>query len=84
MNEATEVNEGAADAADHAADAEAIRIEGVTKRFGEVAAVSEMDLVIFKGEFFSMLGPVRLRQDDDPADGRRLRAADRGRDLSRR
>ena len=30
---------------------------------------------IAQGEFFSLLGPVGLRQDDDPADARRLRAA---------
>jgi spermidine/putrescine transport system ATP-binding protein len=35
----------------------AIRLEGVTKRFGEFTAVEEMNLGIRKGEFFSLLGP---------------------------
>jgi spermidine/putrescine transport system ATP-binding protein len=36
---------------------EAIRFERVTKRFGELAAVRELDLTVRKGEFFSLLGP---------------------------
>jgi spermidine/putrescine transport system ATP-binding protein len=36
---------------------DAIRLEGVTKRFGDAAAVNEVTLDIHKGEFFSMLGP---------------------------
>ncbi len=36
---------------------EAIRFEGVTKRFGETEAVKDMELTIRKGEFFSLLGP---------------------------
>jgi spermidine/putrescine transport system ATP-binding protein len=36
---------------------EAIRFEGVTKRFGEMAAVDDMNLTIREGEFFSLLGP---------------------------
>jgi spermidine/putrescine transport system ATP-binding protein len=36
---------------------EAIRFDRVTKRFGEMAAVKDMQLTIRKGEFFSMLGP---------------------------
>ena len=35
------------------------------------------DLDIGRGEFFTLLGPERLRQDHDAADGRRLRGADR-------
>ena len=34
-----------------------MRLEGVIKRFGEVEAVSGVDLDIADGEFFSMLGP---------------------------
>ena len=34
-----------------------IVLEGVTKRFGSVVAVHELDLTIPGGEFFSMLGP---------------------------
>jgi spermidine/putrescine transport system ATP-binding protein len=36
---------------------EAIRFDRVSKRFGEMTAVREMELTIRKGEFFSMLGP---------------------------
>ncbi len=36
---------------------EAIRFDHVSKRFGEMTAVKEMELTIRKGEFFSMLGP---------------------------
>ena len=37
--------------------AEAIRIEDVTKRFGEHVAVDDVSLSIEQGEFFSLLGP---------------------------
>ena len=36
---------------------EAIRFEGVSKRFGDATAVRGLDLVIEQGEFFSLLGP---------------------------
>ena len=36
---------------------EAIRLEGVSKRFGKFTAVDDIDLVIPSGEFFSLLGP---------------------------
>ncbi len=35
----------------------AVRLEGVSKRFGDVAAVDAIDLEVRDGEFFSMLGP---------------------------
>ena len=35
----------------------AVRLVGVTKRFGSVTAVDGLDLEIRDGEFFSMLGP---------------------------
>jgi putative spermidine/putrescine transport system ATP-binding protein len=35
----------------------AVRLESVTKRFGQVTAVDGLDLEIRDGEFFSMLGP---------------------------
>jgi putative spermidine/putrescine transport system ATP-binding protein len=38
-------------------DAPAVRIEGVTKTFGSIVAVDDIDLDIADGEFFSMLGP---------------------------
>jgi spermidine/putrescine transport system ATP-binding protein len=36
---------------------EAIRIEGVSKEFGDFVAVDDIDLTIAEGEFFSLLGP---------------------------
>ncbi|MDR1359860.1 MAG: ATP-binding cassette domain-containing protein, partial [Deltaproteobacteria bacterium] len=34
-----------------------VRLSHVTKRFGQVTAVSDLNLTIEKGECFSMLGP---------------------------
>jgi spermidine/putrescine transport system ATP-binding protein len=39
------------------ADAPSVRLERVTKRFGDFAAVRDMDLDIPRGQFFTMLGP---------------------------
>ena len=36
---------------------EAVTLLGVTKRFGDVVAVRDLDLSIADGEFFSLLGP---------------------------
>jgi spermidine/putrescine transport system ATP-binding protein len=36
---------------------EAVRFEGVTKRFGSATAVDSLDLTVKRGEFFSLLGP---------------------------
>ena len=36
---------------------DAVRFEGVTKRFGATAAVRELSLTVHPGEFFSLLGP---------------------------
>ncbi len=38
-------------------DKELIRVEGITKRFGEVVAVNNVDLSIRENEFFALLGP---------------------------
>ena len=38
----------------------AVQLSGVTKRFGDVVAVDALDLQIRDGEFFSLLGPVRV------------------------
>ena len=40
-----------------AGPAPAVRLEGVTKAFGDVLAVDGIDLDVRDGEFFSMLGP---------------------------
>src|SRR5213083_2937300 len=40
-----------------AASTPAVRLESVTKRFGAVTAVDDLDLEIHDGEFFAMLGP---------------------------
>jgi spermidine/putrescine transport system ATP-binding protein len=39
------------------ADAPSVRMDAVTKRFGDFVAVRELDLDIARGEFFTMLGP---------------------------
>jgi spermidine/putrescine transport system ATP-binding protein len=39
------------------ADAPSVRLERVTKRFGDFAAVREMEMEIPRGQFFTMLGP---------------------------
>jgi spermidine/putrescine transport system ATP-binding protein len=44
-------------AGDDDAGHEAIRFEGVTKRFGATVAVDDLSLSIRRGEFFSLLGP---------------------------
>jgi spermidine/putrescine transport system ATP-binding protein len=36
---------------------DAVRFEGVTKRFGAATAVQELTLTVGQGEFFSLLGP---------------------------
>ena len=61
-----------------------VRLSGVRKTYGDVVAVDRVDLEIARGEFFTMLGPVGLGQDDDAADDRRLRAARRGHGRARR
>jgi spermidine/putrescine transport system ATP-binding protein len=34
-----------------------LRLEGVTRRFGDFTAVDELDLVVERGSFFALLGP---------------------------
>jgi putative spermidine/putrescine transport system ATP-binding protein len=40
-----------------AADDADVRLEGISKRYGEVVAIDRVDLDIRRGEFFTMLGP---------------------------
>jgi spermidine/putrescine transport system ATP-binding protein len=63
------------------ADTPSVRLEGVTKRFGDFTAVREMVMDIARGEFFTMLGPsgcgktTTLRMVagfEDPSEGRVL------------
>lgn len=41
----------------HLKDNAIIRFEGITKRFGKVAAVDNVNLEVREGEFFALLGP---------------------------
>jgi spermidine/putrescine transport system ATP-binding protein len=63
------------------ADTPSVRLDRVTKRFGDFTAVREMDLEIPAGQFFTMLGPsgcgktTTLRMVagfEDPSEGRVL------------
>src|SRR6201991_1610436 len=63
------------------AEIPSVRLDGVTKRFGDFTAVREMDMDIPRGEFFTMLGPsgcgktTTLRMVagfEDPTEGRVL------------
>jgi putrescine transport system ATP-binding protein len=53
--EPVEAQHGPASAAANAAPL--LRIEGLSKRFGSFAAVDELSLDIYPGEFFALLGP---------------------------
>ena len=44
-----------------------------------MVAVDDISLEVQPAEFLSLLGPSRLREDDDAADARRIRGADGGR-----
>ena len=46
-------------------------LRGVSKSFGEVAAVRDLNLHISDGEFVVAAGADRRRQDDDAAPDRR-------------
>ena len=43
--------------ADPNATAEAVRLDGVTKRFGDTVAVHELSLRVVDREFVTLLGP---------------------------
>ncbi|MGZ7131742.1 MAG: hypothetical protein ACXVIX_11410, partial [Halobacteriota archaeon] len=42
---------------DHSADAFALQVQGLTKRYGDLVAVHDLNLQIKKGEIFGFLGP---------------------------
>src|SRR5215468_10643203 len=44
-------------AGDPAAAAAAVRVAGLRKKYGDVLAVADVDLVVRAGEFFTLLGP---------------------------
>src|ERR1700761_3705001 len=44
-------------AGDPAAAASAIHVTGLRKRYGDVTALADVDLVVRAGEFFTLLGP---------------------------
>ena len=44
-----------------------VRIEGLTKRFGDFTAVDAVDLSIYRGELFAILGRLGMRKVDAPA-----------------
>ena len=55
-----------------------VELEALEKRFDDVVAVDSIDLDIAAGRVLLAARPLGLRQDDDAADGRGLRATDRG------
>ena len=61
-----------------------VKLVDVVKRYGEAVAVDHINLEVETGEFFSLLGSLRLREDHHPADDRRVRAADVGPDRAER
>ena len=55
----------------------AIEIQGLSKRFGDVAAVDDLSFTVARGSRDRLPRPERRRQDDDPADAARPGRADR-------
>jgi len=50
-----------------------IEVRDLVVRYGEAAAVDGVSFTVERGEHVTLLGPVGLRQDDDPARDRRAR-----------
>jgi len=48
-----------------------IEAQALTKQFGKLTAVNNLDLRIAQGEFFDFIGPQRRRQDHNPANTQR-------------
>ena len=61
-----------------------VELQGVVKRFDDAVAVDGISARDPVRLVLRAARPVRLRQDDDAADDRRLRGAGRGRDPARR
>jgi ABC-type Fe3+/spermidine/putrescine transport system ATPase subunit len=57
MNAIASVRAGAVDADRCAAAAPLVRLEGISRRFGELTALHPVDLEIRRGEFLALLGP---------------------------
>jgi len=57
VSASTSTRATATSAAHDAATSVAVRLDGVTKRFGTVVAVEDVDLDVLEGEFLTMLGP---------------------------
>ncbi|MBN8607731.1 MAG: ABC transporter ATP-binding protein [Caulobacterales bacterium] len=57
MNDVAHSNAPAPKPTPHVKDNAIIRFEGVTKRFGKMVAVDNVNLEIREGEFFALLGP---------------------------
>ena len=76
-------------AGDPAAAAAAIHVAGLRKRYGDVVALADVDLVVRAGEFFTLLGPsgsgkttlLRLIAGFERPDGGRIELG--GRDVTR-
>ncbi len=56
-----------------------VKLVDVVKQFGDAVVVDHIDLEVRARGVLQPARPVRLRQDDHPADDRRLRGADLGR-----
>ena len=52
-------------------------VQGLRESFGREVAVAGVSFGVERGKILTLLGPERLRQDDDPALHRRSRAARR-------
>ena len=53
-----------------------VTLQGVTKRFGEVVAVNNLNIEVQDQEFLVLVGPVRLWEIDNVAAHRRARGVE--------
>ena len=61
----------------------AVIIKKAVKKYGNFTALNGVDLEIKPGEFFTLLGAVRLRQDHPAAHDRGIQQCGRRRNLFR-